>query len=100
TPGAGGAGAGGTPGAGGAGAGGTPGAGGAGSGGTPGSGGTQGTGGSGGAASGGDAGAGGEEVDEAPAMLSQTGFYTARGADGELVLAEGVREFEPRYWLW
>ena len=36
----------------------------------------------------------------APAMLSETGLFTERGADQELVLAEGVREFEPRYWLW
>lgn len=35
------------------------------------------------------------------AMLSATGLFTARGAGpGELVLAEGVREFEPKYWLW
>lgn len=33
-------------------------------------------------------------------MLSETGLFTARGADGELMLAEGVREFEPLYWLW
>lgn len=52
---------------------------------------------------GGAAGAGGGPVDatpEAPEMLSLTGLFTERGADGELVLAEGVREFEPRYWLW
>ena len=36
---------------------------------------------------------------EAPGMLSETGLFTAR-VDGELVLAEGVREFQPRYALW
>lgn len=42
-------------------------------------------------------GAGGS--DGAPAMLSETGLFTAR-VDGELMLAEGVREFQPRYPLW
>jgi hypothetical protein len=36
-----------------------------------------------------------------PLNLSETGLFTARGAaPGELVLGPGVREFEPRYWLW
>jgi hypothetical protein len=36
-----------------------------------------------------------------PYNLSETGLFTARGAaPGELVLGPGVREFEPRYWLW
>jgi hypothetical protein len=36
-----------------------------------------------------------------PATLSETGLFTTRGtAPGELVLATGVREFEPKYWLW
>jgi hypothetical protein len=34
-----------------------------------------------------------------PALLSATGLFTAR-TNGELVLAQGVREFEPAYWLW
>jgi hypothetical protein len=37
---------------------------------------------------------------EAPAMLSETGLFSARGVDGELVLADGVREFQPLYPLW
>lgn len=79
-------------GAGGGGAsGGAPVAGGAGMGGS--SGGTAG-----GGAGGAGAGAGGKAL--APAMLSQTGLYTSRAADGTLMLAEGVREFEPKYWLW
>lgn len=97
-------GAGGDTGAGGSGAGGS-GAGGSGAGGVAG-----GAGGSGGdlGAGGDSTGAGGSAGDagledpapEAPEMLSETGLYAERGADGELVLAEGVREFEPRYWLW
>jgi len=35
----------------------------------------------------------------APGMLSETGLFTAR-VDGELMLAEGVREFQPKYALW
>lgn len=46
----------------------------------------------------GAAGDGGEGA--APAMLSETGLFTERAADGALVLAEGVREFQPRYALW
>jgi hypothetical protein len=34
-----------------------------------------------------------------PALLSATGLFTSR-TNGELVLAQGVREFQPRYWLW
>jgi hypothetical protein len=34
-----------------------------------------------------------------PAALSETGLFTAR-VNGELTLAPGVREFEPKYWLW
>lgn len=34
-----------------------------------------------------------------PAALSETGLFTAR-VNGELMLAPGVREFEPKYWLW
>jgi hypothetical protein len=51
---------------------------------------------------GGTAGSGGMAgmEDLPPAMLSETGLFTARAADGTLTLAEGVREFEPRYWLW
>lgn len=37
---------------------------------------------------------------QAPDMLSGTGLFTEKGVDGALVLAEGVREFEPLYWLW
>ncbi len=37
---------------------------------------------------------------EAPAMLSETGLFSARGVDGELALSEGVREFQPLYTLW
>jgi hypothetical protein len=47
----------------------------------------------------GSAGTGGME-DLPPAMLSETGLFTTRGSDGVLVLAEGVREFEPMYALW
>jgi hypothetical protein len=37
----------------------------------------------------------------APETLSETGLFTMRGGEmGELVPTEGVREFEPRYWLW
>src|SRR5688572_15557345 len=36
---------------------------------------------------------------EAPALLSETGLFTAR-VDGQLMLAEGVREFQPKYALW
>jgi hypothetical protein len=54
-----------------------------------------GAGGLGGQAAGGMAGA------PSPAKLSETGLFTARGtAPGELVLAEGVRAFEPKYKLW
>ncbi len=36
-----------------------------------------------------------------PSKLSETGLFTARGtAPGELILSPGVREFEPKYWLW
>lgn len=54
----------------------------------------------GGMGAGGMGGFGGAAPDEAPELLSETGLFTSRGADGELVLAEGVREFEPKYWLW
>lgn len=50
--------------------------------------------------SGGGTTGGGTGGNGAPEMLSQTGLFTARGSDGELVLAEGVRQFEPKYWLW
>ncbi len=54
--------------------------------------------------SGGDGavGAGGTEgaVPDAPAMLSQTGLFSARGVDGALALVAGVREFQPLYPLW
>jgi hypothetical protein len=46
----------------------------------------------------GSAGMGGMD-DLPPALLSATGLFTAR-TNGELVLAQGVREFEPAYWLW
>lgn len=36
---------------------------------------------------------------EAPAMLSETGLFTAR-VGGQLMLGDGVREFQPRYALW
>lgn len=43
-------------------------------------------------------GAGGQMI-EAPGLLSETGLFTAR--DGvELVLADGIRQFQPKYWLW
>lgn len=61
------------------------------------------SGGGGGLTSGGTTGAGGGsggDANLAPANLSETGLYTERTATGELVLAEGVREFEPKYWLW
>lgn len=45
-------------------------------------------------------GTGGTGGTGAPEMLSETGLFTERGSDGELVLAEGVRQFEPKYWLW
>lgn len=62
---------------------------------------TQGAGGTGSTTGGTDTGtATGTTGGEAPAMLSQTGLFTERSADGTLVLAEGVREFQPRYWLW
>jgi len=36
-----------------------------------------------------------------PALLSETGLFTVRAAGGgALTLGEGVREFEPKYWLW
>ncbi len=60
---------------------------------------TQGAGGTGSSTTGTDT-TGTTTAGEAPAMLSQTGLYTERAADGTLVLAEGVREFEPKYWLW
>jgi len=44
----------------------------------------------------GDGGTGGG----APANLSETGLFTERAADGSLTLAEGVREFQPKYALW
>ena len=44
----------------------------------------------------GDGGTGGG----APANLSETGLFTVRMADGSLMLAEGVREFQPKYALW
>lgn len=44
----------------------------------------------------GDGGTGGG----APANLSETGLFTVRAADGSLTLAEGVREFQPKYALW
>jgi len=44
----------------------------------------------------GDGGTGGG----APANLSETGLFTERAADGTLMLAEGVREFQPKYALW
>jgi hypothetical protein len=94
------------------GAGGGSGAGGAG--GSPGSGGAGGDTSAGGA--GGGAGGDSEEVTEVveagvpqeagaipyepPPMLSETGLFTGRDEEGNLILAEGVREFEPRYWLW
>jgi hypothetical protein len=54
-----------------------------------------GAGGLGGQASGGMGGA------ASAAKLSETGLFTARGtAPGELVLATGVRAFEPKYKLW
>src|SRR5690606_31764957 len=61
------------------------------------------SGGGGGLTSGGTTGAGGGsggDANLAPANLSETGLYTERTATGELVLAEGVRECEPQYWLW
>jgi hypothetical protein len=36
----------------------------------------------------------------APATLSATGFFKSIGADGGLVLGDGVRPYEPRYKLW
>ncbi len=36
----------------------------------------------------------------APENLSETGLFSLRGTNGELVLMPGVREFQPRYWLW
>jgi len=43
----------------------------------------------------------GGEGNRPPVNLSETGLFTARGAEpGELILADGVREFEPLYWLW
>jgi hypothetical protein len=38
--------------------------------------------------------------DSPPALLSQTALFTSIDANGELVLAEGVLPFEPKYWLW
>jgi hypothetical protein len=93
-----GSGAAGTAGAGGtdAGAAGMSGAGGAGSAGDAGA---AGAGAGGAAGSAGSAGAAGNSW--APPLLSETGLFTARGTEpGELVLVEGVREFEPLYWLW
>jgi hypothetical protein len=37
---------------------------------------------------------------EAPATLSETGLFSGRDADGELILSEGIVEFQPRYALW
>jgi hypothetical protein len=54
-----------------------------------------------GGGSGGDAGqAGGGMAGMAPAFLSETGLFSLRGTSGDLVLMPGVREFQPRYWLW
>ena len=50
------------------------------------------------AGSGGMAGMGGMD-NLPPALLSATGLFTSR-TNGDLVLAQGVREFQPRYWLW
>jgi hypothetical protein len=36
----------------------------------------------------------------APPTLSATGFFKSIGADGGLVLGDGVRAYEPRYKLW
>src|SRR5690349_22171547 len=36
----------------------------------------------------------------APPTLSATGFFKSIGADGGLVLGDGVRLYEPRYKLW
>jgi hypothetical protein len=66
-------------------------------------GGLGGLGGLGGAGAGGLGGQAGSGMAGAPSApkLSQTGLFTARGTTpGELVLAPGVREFEPKYWLW
>jgi hypothetical protein len=35
-----------------------------------------------------------------PGFLSETGLFSLRGTNGDLVLMPGVREFQPRYWLW
>lgn len=101
--GAGGLGGAGSGGAGGAGAGGLGGAGtggsAAGAAGSAGS--AAGLGGMAGGGAGGVAGQAGSAGGAMPEMLSATGLFTARGAGpGELILAEGVREFEPKYWLW
>jgi hypothetical protein len=42
----------------------------------------------------------GGQMIEAPPMLSETGLFSLRGQDGELVLGDDIREFQPRYPLW
>jgi len=80
--------------------GGAAGGGGGGAGGT--AGGTTAGAGGGGSGGGGAGGGGAGGKPEAPAMLSETGLFMGRapGPGGELMLAPGVREFQPKYWLW
>ena len=44
--------------------------------------------------------AGGATAPAVPSLLSATGLFTSVEADGGLVLAEGVQEYQPLYPLW